>query len=156
MIPQENKWVAGCLLSLCQPVGLSPVERMFNRMNLTPIKRAPEGTGLGLPAWNLTATEKCSFSSHLPPFRDKYLACITLERKRGGFSNALETSSWVPLKMPFGISVLHSKQNSKVLAEEEATWALPSLGSEYLEQDTHILQSREPPPIELCTRLAFL
>lgn len=54
MIPQESKWVAVCLLSLCQLVGLGPIERMFKRMNLTPIKRAPEETEPDLPGLNLT------------------------------------------------------------------------------------------------------
>lgn len=51
MIPQGNKGVTGCPLNPCQPAGLSPTEKTFERMNVTPAKKAVlAGTGPGLPA----------------------------------------------------------------------------------------------------------
>lgn len=48
------------------------------------------------------------------------------------------------MEMPFGVTLWHSFQNGGVFANGETTWALPCVGSEYLEENTHMLGSGKP------------
>lgn len=104
MIPLEDKWVAGCLLSLCQPVELSPLRgHLKGWVWLLQKENTFRDRTLPASLEPLNAQEP-----YLPLVREKYLTCVILDVRLGGFPSTLKTSSWVPLKMPFGVTLLHS------------------------------------------------